>query len=208
MPYCILAFWYLPVLRSGKREKPSLERLLFGIVALFLLISTFLNLGNKGGLQWGPRYLMPVYSLLVILSLKVTLEETIFRPQVFRILITILFGFAFLLECVGFAYAREDEKGYDQVIQYLKDQPAIAVVGYRDYWILQTCSPLYFEKRLHYVGSPEEFKAFLESPKPYPNNSVIVISRQKPLDEQLPELKGSSEVINLNYYAWSPQESD
>jgi len=206
MPYSILAFWYLPALgRRGSKEDPEV-RYLFGIVVAFLLVSIVLNLGNKGGLQWGPRYLMPVFGLLVVLAMRAIRQAEGFRRLAARILIGALVAVAFLLQLVGFWFVRQDEADIASVLDYLRQQRAVAVVGYDRPWLVQMCAPLYQEKRLYLVRSPEALQAFWETSKPFSNASIIVISRDRPLNDLVNDT-GDGVCVEMapRFWAWSPR---
>ncbi len=217
MPYSVLAFWYLPRLRRRGGANDSQVRLLMGIVAAFLLLSIVCNPGNKGGLQWGPRYLMPIFGVLLVLSFKAAQEVPAVASRLGRTLLVALVAVAAVLQLVGFSFIREDEKTYDRVITYLREHPASAIVGYDKVWLSQLCAPLYFEKdllfadapgstRKYFGDSPALLQDYLDASKSYPNSNVLVLTHGAPLPELLPVEGGKSLEIAPRFWIWCPPE--
>jgi hypothetical protein len=213
MPYSVLALWYLPVLGRRREGEDASIRLLLGLVVAYFFFSTVLNPGNKGGLQWGPRYLMPVFGVLVVLSVKMLSEVPVMCCLAGRVLAAALVALAFVFELLGFSFVRGDEKLYANVLNHLRDDPAVAVVAYDTIWLSQMCSPLYFEKNLHFTDAPgtnrryfsdapATLRDYLEASKPYPNDRVLVLTHGKPLPALLPVQGGRSEEIAERFWTW------
>lgn len=213
MPYSVLAFWYLPLL-GKKREGVNLQvRFLMGLVVAFFLLSIVFNPGSRGGLQWGPRYWMPVFGVLAVLSLHAADTVPGSRTRAGRFLVAGLIAVAVVFELIGFRLVRRDEQVYSKAIESLRQAPAGAVVGYDQLWLCQLCAPLYFEKGLYFADAPgskrsyfsdtpASLESFLAALKPFSNEDTLVLTYKRPLPEWLPVSGGRSEEIAPGFWIW------
>lgn len=215
MPYSVLAFWHLPLLGRWRQGMDGPVRFLLGLVGAFFLLSMALNPGNRGGLQWGPRYWMPVFGVLAVLTLKALDAAPVWATRPGRALVGGTVAVAVVFQLVGFGAVRRDEKVYSEVIESLRRAPAAGVVGYDKVWLCQLCAPLYFEKDLYYAAAPGANRSyfsdvpstvedFLAAPKPFSNGEVLVLTRGKPLTEQLSIRGGDSREVAPGFWVWRP----
>ncbi len=98
-PFLVFAAWILVVPAFWKRS--SLPLLILAGSLSFLLIFISRAWFNAGGLQWGPRYLIGLYPLLVILSIF-SLKE-LFPTFSKSLKFLVIFGYLFCL-CIGIGF--------------------------------------------------------------------------------------------------------
>ena len=204
MPYCILAFWQFPLLSPKSKQTESPVLFLLGTVVGFLLVCTVINLGNLGGLQWGPRYLMPVFSIFAVLTASTIKETPLLRKGIGLWLVSALVVLGVLFEIIGLTFIRRDESSYQQVVDYVRKHPATAIVGYEKRWLPQMCASLYFEKNLFLANSPNRIRDFLEAEKPFPNDSVLILTHGTPFLEGVSPGGGKSERIADRFWGYTP----
>jgi hypothetical protein len=180
MPYSILIFRLLPSLVE-KSDLPRSIAFLLGIVILFFFLCGFVNIGSKGGLQWGPRYLIPAFPLLVVLFLAALPDLPGGRNAPAWVLAWTLVGFAVFFEGIGLHFIRQDELRNEQLLQSIKQENPAAIVSFRRNWLAQQCAPFSLDIPVYHVRNREELRAFLDTEKPFPNEEVLLLSyREEP----------------------------
>jgi len=215
MPYSILAFWSLPLLGKAREGVNLQVRFLLGLVVAFFLLSIVFNPGSRGGLQWGPRYWMPVFGILAVLFLCAAETLPGSSTRAGRFLVTGLVAVAIFFQLIGFRLVRRDEQVYSEVIDSLRHSPAAGIVGYDQVWLCQLCAPLYFEKSLYFADAPgsnrsyfsdtpASLESFLAALKPFSNEDILVLTYGKPLPEWLPVSGGRSKEITPGFWIWKP----
>lgn len=204
MPYAALAFWYWPGLGPRGREGDRQVRFLFGLTMVYLGALLLVRPGGQAGFEWGARFAMPVFGILTPLAFRAVQGGVLFRSKLSQVLLIALLALGLIAEGGGFYAARRVESDYYEVMQYLKESHAVAIVGHRDASIPQMLTPLHFDKRLYYTGSEKALRRFLESPKPFSNTSIVVLTHQSPMENILPGLVGNSTLIAGDYWAWTP----
>jgi len=204
MPYAAIAFWYWPALGPRGGQEDRRVRFLFGLTMVYLGALLLVRPGGQAGFKWGARYAMPVFGILTPLAFRAVQGGVLFRSKSSQALLVALLALGLVAEGGGFYAARRAESDYYEVMQYLKESHAVAIVGHRDVSIPQMLTPLHFDKRLYYTGSEKALRRFLESSKPFSNTSIVVLTRKSPMENILPGLMGSSTLIAGDYWAWTP----
>ncbi len=204
MPYAAIALWHWPSLGLRGGEDDRRVRFLFGLTMVYLGVLLLVRPGGQAGLEWGARFAMPVFGILTPLAFRVVQKCAVFRSKPNRALLVALLVLGLVAEGGGFYAARRAESDYYEVIQYLKESHAVAIVGHRNASVLQMLTPLHFDKRLYYTGSGKALRRFLESSKPFSNTSIVVLTHKSPMENILPGLMGRSTLIAGDYWAWTP----
>lgn len=153
MPFVVLAFLTWPA--------APWERFLW--VTTILFCGAVIVTGTHGGLQWGPRYLLPVLPPLVWLAAGAVARARDIAPRVWPAL---RWGAAALVAAGLIVQAG----GVDQVAQatarnaringWLRDLSAPIVITPLE-WLTLGAGPVYFEKELMLVQTQEGFKSLV-----------------------------------------------
>lgn len=204
MPYVAVALWHWPLLGRAGRVEDGRVRFLIALALLYLAALLLFSPAAPEGFAWGARFAMPVFGILTVLAFRSIEGGGLVRPNRGRALLVALVAVGAIAELAGFYNAWRAESNYSEVLQYLKESHAVAVVGHRDAAVLQALTPLHFDRRLYWTGSEKALRRFLESAKPFPNASVVVLTRKTPLETILPGLIGRSTLITGDYWAWAP----
>ncbi len=138
------------------------ERLLWGVCATY--VAAVIATGTHGGLQWGPRYLLPVLPALVWLAAIKVERAREALPQIRTTLTLASLG----LVCAGIAMqasgvdqVAQATAGNDRINQFVRTAPSVIVVTPLQ-WLTLSAGPLYFEKEFMLVRTPDELKALVE----------------------------------------------
>jgi hypothetical protein len=137
------------------------ERVLWATCVLFTV--AVIVTGTHGGLQWGPRYLLPVVPALVWLAAFAVSRARASVPELWPALRWIAGALAMLS-------VMTQASAVDQIWRtttmnarlnrWVSGLPAEIVVTPLE-WVTVGAGPVYFEKSLMLVGSPEEFKTLV-----------------------------------------------
>ncbi|MHB0858736.1 MAG: hypothetical protein ACYC5M_14360 [Anaerolineae bacterium] len=160
-PYVLLSAWAVAG-RARWRVQSAEPRTLFvpllsGAVLVFGLVYLLRSYSVVGGLQWGPRYLLPLYPLLVVAALWGLAEAwSALRPS-WRATLTVLY-LAGALVGVGFqvrglATAHRLVTFYDrtrEAILQLENRPMVSYCG----WFPMVAPQLYWERRIYNLRGP------------------------------------------------------
>jgi hypothetical protein len=137
------------------------ERFLWATCGLFA--GAVIVTGTHGGLQWGPRYLLPVVPALVWLAALSVARARSVAPEVWPSLRRVAGALAVLsvlTQASGVEQVWRATAVNARLNQWVRDLPAQVVVTPLE-WVTTGAGPLYFEKSLMLVGSPEEFKTLV-----------------------------------------------
>ena len=137
------------------------ERFLWVTSALFT--AAVIATGTHGGLQWGPRYLLPILPALVWLAAAAVARARDAAPQVWPVLRRGALGIAMvslLIQASGVDQVRQATAQNARINQWLRGIPARIVITPLE-WLTLGVGPLYFDKDLMLVRSPEDFKALV-----------------------------------------------
>jgi len=137
------------------------ERFLWVTSALFS--AAVIATGTHGGLQWGPRYLLPILPALVWLAAAAVARARDAAPQVWPVLRRGALGIAMvslLIQATGVDQVRQATAQNARINQWLRGIPAHIVITPLE-WLMLGAGPLYFEKELMLVRSPEDFKTLV-----------------------------------------------
>lgn len=154
-PFLVLAS--LP----GRRER--WEVYLWGVCALFT-IGVILT-GTRGGVQWGPRYLLPVLPALVGLAFTALRRCEASCPSLrsaLRLSAVALVGVSVLIQASGVDQVEQWTARNRAGMDGLRRAPSEVVVTSSE-WIALLAGPVYFEKKLMLVGSLEELEALVRN---------------------------------------------
>jgi hypothetical protein len=137
------------------------ERFLWTTCVVFTL--AVIVTGTHGGLQWGPRYLLPVVPALVWLAGLAVARACASAPEVWPALRSA--GAALAVLSVITQASAVDQVWRSttmnaRLTQWVRGLPAEVVVTPLE-WVTTGAGPVYFEKSLMLVGSPEELKALV-----------------------------------------------
>lgn len=154
-PFLVLAF--LP----GPRKR--WEGYLWVVCALFA--AGVILTGTRGGVQWGPRYLLPILPALVWLAFASLARCEGFRPSLRRALrlsAAILVAVGVLIQASGVDQIEQWTVRNRAGMEGLRRAPAEVVVTSFE-WITLLAGPVYFEKKLMLVGSLGELEVLVRS---------------------------------------------
>jgi hypothetical protein len=138
------------------------ERYLAGVAAVFT--AAVILTGTHGGLQWGPRYLLPILPALVWLAAAAVGRVREAPAPVWaaaRASAGLIVGASMLaqvagVEFVDFAIARNV-----RVNASLRDTPTEVIVTSLE-WLVLGAGQIYFEKQLMYVDTIEDFRRLVD----------------------------------------------
>ena len=101
-PHVIFSAWYFS--RRESWQASIMPALLSGSLLVFMFVYLYKSWAAAGGLQWGPRYLLPFYPMLVIVAVVALAREfqNISKYPFMRLLITGIYIFSIL---VGFGFS-------------------------------------------------------------------------------------------------------
>lgn len=143
------------------REKTRDVRLIFWTCVVFVLLITIFTPAT-GGLQWGPRFLLPVVPFFIILlsfawqGLRdIKLGDSVKKAIKISFIVLVLLGFA--VQLTGVNILREDRvEGARLVRRIAEREESVFVTDV--FWFPQEAASLYFDKRYYYVDDMGEFK--------------------------------------------------
>lgn len=150
-PFTVLALLSLPVSRS--------ERFLAGVVVAFS--SAVILTSTHGGIQWGPRYLMPIVPALVWLAAgaieRARHQSAQFWPPL-RSAAAMLVGMSILLQTAGVDQLLELAQNNARVKATIRAAPTeVVVIPFE--WMAVEAGEVFFEKRLLLVRDVSELQA-------------------------------------------------
>ncbi|MDR5710372.1 MAG: hypothetical protein QN172_06635 [Armatimonadota bacterium] len=119
--------------------------------------------GTRGGVQWGPRYLLPVLPALTWLAFACVDRCRISRPEVWpavRGISAALVGAGVLVQASGVDQLEQWTARNRAGMEGLRGAPAEVVVTSFE-WIALLAGPVYFEKQLMLVQTPEDLRALV-----------------------------------------------
>ncbi|MDR7419646.1 MAG: hypothetical protein QN178_12135 [Armatimonadota bacterium] len=157
----LLAMPFVVLLMLGG-GRAAWERYLLWVAILFTL--AVILTGTHGGLQWGPRYLLPVVPALVWLTAAAVDRARAAPANVWaatRAAAGLIAGASILVQVAGvefvdFAIARNV-----RVNASLRDAPTEIIVTSLE-WLVLGAGPIYFEKQLMFVDSVEDFRKLVD----------------------------------------------
>jgi len=137
------------------------ERFLWTTVMLF--IAGIVVTGTHGGLQWGPRYLLPVLPPLVWLAAAAVARARTTAPVVWRPLqltAGALVVVGVLVQVSGVDQVSQTMAINARVNEALREAPSDVVVTPLE-WVTLGAGPVYFDKSLMYVAQPDDLRALV-----------------------------------------------
>lgn len=152
-PFVVLALLSTPDRRSG--------RFLWGVVCAFsaLVIVT----ASRGGVQWGPRYLMPIVPALTWLAADAMERARMRWADVFpavRNVAALLVGLSILVQMAGVDQVHQLARSNALVKRVLRSITADIVITPLE-WLVLEAGEVYFEKQLMLVRNQDELRALV-----------------------------------------------
>ncbi len=138
------------------------ERFLWAACALFA--AAVIVTGTHGGLQWGPRYLLPVLPAFVWLAASALSRARAAAPEVWPMLRGAALALALvgvLTQAAGVELVRQATVRNARINQWIRDLPADIVVTPLE-WVTLGAGPVFFEKRLLLVATPDAFRQLVD----------------------------------------------
>lgn len=142
----------------GGRPRPW-EWYLWAVVVAF--VAAVVATGTHGGMQWGPRYLMPVVPALVWLAIAAVARVRWQAPQVWpaaRLAAGVLLGASVLVQAAGLDRVDLEMARNVKVNEVIRGAPADVVATAHE-WLAVGAGRAYFEKQLMLVDTIEELEA-------------------------------------------------
>jgi len=134
------------------------ERFQWAVCALFT--AAVIVTGTHGGMQWGPRYLLPILPALVWLAASALAHARVAAPPVWPMLRRAALALALvgvLTQALGTEQVWEATTVNARLNQWIRNLPADIVVTPIE-WITLGAGPVFFEKRLMLVPNRDAFK--------------------------------------------------
>jgi hypothetical protein len=134
------------------------ERFLGILAAVFT--AEILVMGTHGGLQWGPRYLLPIFPILVILGMAALQRAKSLDPglwPILRLSAGALIVVSALVQASGVDQLAEAIARNSQINALIRSAPSKIVVTPLQ-WLPLGAGPLYFEKTLMLVETPADLR--------------------------------------------------
>jgi hypothetical protein len=137
------------------------ERFLWILASVFT--AEILVMGTHGGLQWGPRYLLPIFPILVILAVAALQRAKSLRPGIWpalRLSAGALVVVSALVQASGVDQVAEAIARNSRINALVRSTPSTIVVTPLQ-WLTLGAGPLYFEKTLMRVDTPADLRALV-----------------------------------------------
>jgi hypothetical protein len=137
------------------------EWFLWVVVTVF--VAVIVATGTHGGMQWGPRYLMPVVPAAVWLAAAAVDRAGRRAPEmwpVIRFTAAAMLAAGFLVQAAGVDYVEQKVNLNVRANQAIRAAPSDVVVTSLE-WLAVGAGRAHFEKRLLLVDSIEEFQALI-----------------------------------------------
>jgi len=154
MPFVILVLLPGPLTRR--------ERFLWLTIGFF--VTAIIVTGTHGGLQWGPRYLLPIVPALVWLGALAAGRARTAAPSVWPRLRLVAGGLIIvsaLIQVSGVDQGSEATARNAHINAALRTTSAGVIVTPLD-WLTMSAGSVYFEKVLMLVRTPQDFHALVE----------------------------------------------
>ncbi len=145
-PYLVLAAFFLRPIKGSTPAKFLLS------VSAFYFLFVIITAPNEGGLQWGPRYLVPVYPCLVLVAGFCWGNRAGLSPPKLRKLILIAGGIlavaGLLVQLEGLA--RLYDKKSDRAIERVMEEAGTGTWITYLFYFPQEAAARYFDNRIYF----------------------------------------------------------
>ena len=152
--------WAALGLVQGRDKNPLRTEIHLAVVGFIAALC--LTTPVSGGLQWGPRLLVPVYPLLVLLSWdacsRLREKETRRRPVAAACLCLVAVSMA--LQGWGLCLLKDKKAFNSQVMNKLSNLPAQTVLT-SEWWVPLSLAPVFHQKDFFVVHSPADLGRLL-----------------------------------------------
>jgi hypothetical protein len=119
--------------------------------------------GTHGGLQWGPRYLLPIVPPLIWLAVAALDRVSLADARVWHATRSVamwVLGASIVIQLAGVEYVEFALSRNGRVNESLRTAPADVIVTSLE-WLALGAGPIYFEKQLLYVTTIEDFRSLV-----------------------------------------------
>lgn len=148
------------VVLAWLRGIPDARSRLLGTVAVVYLVVLVAGAGYVGGLQWGPRYLLPTLPVLAMLCSRTLGGAWTDHPHlrgVLRGVLVLLVASGLWLQTLGLRFIRGSLEAVQAVEGALRSAPyEVLATGFEP--LFRLTGHLYFEKKLMAVDSQQELR--------------------------------------------------
>jgi len=134
-------------------------------VVVILFSGAVVVTGTHGGLQWGPRYLLPIVPPLVWLAASAVDRARRAQPAMWpalRLAAAGIVGVSMLVQLAGIEHVDASLARNSRINATIRAAPSEVVVTSLE-WLALGAGPVFFEKRLMLVRSAEEFQALVRT---------------------------------------------
>lgn len=165
-PFIVFSFLAIGSLIEFKRDNvPSLLIILCFIYIMLLVLMS--PSWRGGGKQWGPRFLLYIYPLMIIVALKFfdVMRRQNFKTSTEKFLIfcaIILITIGFFHEILGVKQLYNHKKNMQEIILRLSDIDSQNIVT-RVWWLPQEAATIFYKKRFFYIDSVDELKELVHN---------------------------------------------
>jgi hypothetical protein len=137
----------------------------FVAIACALYIAGVIVTGSHAGLQWGPRYLLPVAPALVWLAAAAVRDARAAAPELWpslRVSAGIVVALGVLVQVAGVDHVSTVTANNARALAVVRAAPTDVVASAIGY-LLMSAGPVYFEKRLMLVDTIEDLEALVRT---------------------------------------------
>ncbi|MCX6355126.1 MAG: hypothetical protein NTZ78_09525 [Candidatus Aureabacteria bacterium] len=150
-------------------------------ISLIFIALLCLAVPTSGGLQWGPRYLVVIYPLLVIISLTSFFSWR--RIATYKRWLTFLFSALVVLGAVneffGLMLLKSKKDFNARAMAYLRASPMETVISI-PWWIPLSMAPVFYEKEFFLTQSPQALERLIERLREKRRKGFVLIAENDP----------------------------
>jgi len=150
-------------------------------ISLIFIALLCLAVPTSGGLQWGPRYLVVIYSLLVLISFASFSSWR--RIATYKKWLTFLFSALVVLGAVneffGLMLLKSKKDFNARALAYLRASPTETVISI-PWWIPLSMAPVFYEKEFFLVRNPQALYRLIERLREKQRKGFVLIAENDP----------------------------
>ncbi|MDI6785968.1 MAG: hypothetical protein QMD92_04580 [bacterium] len=159
VPYIIFILLVIKKLLQDNHTK-YIKFILFSSLSYILFTSIIAD--SDGGNQWGPRYLLSVLPILIILSLYSLsiIKSSSSHPKIYQGIFFLLCLFSFFIQCAGFNLLFQGKKSQLVQLKTLENIKSKVVVSYSFGFSTENAS-LFYKKHFFWVKDQDSLEKLL-----------------------------------------------